>query len=364
MIMTLIMGVKIKLDYQIIYNTLMELNIDGLIEKNGVFNFRCPLCGDSEVSSRKKRGYIIPQQEGRFYCHNCLQSLSFMEFVKRVNYFVFINLIKELKKNDYQQYDRSNTKKEINIKKQTIERKLTDRYVDLISIAELDNKNKIKQYVINRHIPEIHYNNMFYFKGNPYEYYCNTFHSVKYKDKADKRIEYEGVLVPFIDRNKNNVGFSIRVVDNPFLRFVNLMEHDGNFFFGEDDCNWNKPIIVVEGLFDKLSFKSSQVLAMLTANPKLNYIKNNAKNKVIYVFDNEYNNKSIIHSINRCIDNNMYVCIWDDVTTVKDMNDFFKINSNETDVLKYIIKNSYDGFEARLKLDKKIQKINNFYISP
>ena len=347
-----------NIDYHLLYSSIIQLNLDGLIEKNGSFNFRCPLCGDSDKSLHKKRGYIIGTTAPRFYCHNCNKAMTYLDFCKEVSYPVWKDLISQIRKNDVEFYDRERVT-HVTIKKQTIARKLTDCYVDLLSLSEMED-NPIKEYVQNRNIPDKHFNNMFYFKGNPYKYFDDTFHSVKYKDKAEKRIEYEGVLVPMINKDKNNVGFSIRVVGHPTMRFINLTESVDPLFFGEDDCNFNSPIIIVEGLFDKLSFTSPQVLAMQTADPKLSYIKDIAKNKIIYVFDNEYNNYQINRNINKCIDAKVNVFIWDDYQNdVKDMNDLMIKIKDEKKVIEYILKNTYNGYEAVLMLDNKIKSNYN-----
>ena len=47
-------------------------------KSDSVFNFSCPLCGDSKVKKNKARGYFI-ENKGTFvfHCHNCTVSLSF-----------------------------------------------------------------------------------------------------------------------------------------------------------------------------------------------------------------------------------------------------------------------------------------------
>ena len=51
-----------------------------------VFNFRCPICGDSAKKKNKKRGYLY-QKNGKFWycCHNCNVSKSFKNFLKEQN---------------------------------------------------------------------------------------------------------------------------------------------------------------------------------------------------------------------------------------------------------------------------------------
>ena len=52
----------------------------------GLFNFRCPFCGDSQKSKTKARGYLYQKRTDLFYrCHNCGQSNTFSNFLKKLD---------------------------------------------------------------------------------------------------------------------------------------------------------------------------------------------------------------------------------------------------------------------------------------
>ena len=68
--------------------------------KDNLYNFRCPICGDSQKNKNKTRGYIYQVKNNtNFKCHNCGASMSFNNFVKRLIQ-LFINniLLRNLKK--------------------------------------------------------------------------------------------------------------------------------------------------------------------------------------------------------------------------------------------------------------------------
>ena len=45
--------------------------------KADLYNFRCPICGDSQKHKNKARGYMYPvKADMNFKCHNCGASLS------------------------------------------------------------------------------------------------------------------------------------------------------------------------------------------------------------------------------------------------------------------------------------------------
>lgn len=50
------------------------------------YNFRCPLCGDSQKSLHKKRGYVyFAKNAWIFVCFNCGKTMSFISFLKIVD---------------------------------------------------------------------------------------------------------------------------------------------------------------------------------------------------------------------------------------------------------------------------------------
>ena len=54
--------------------------------KPDLFNFRCPICGDSQKHKNKARGYFYQVKANtNFKCHNCGASSSFNNFLKRID---------------------------------------------------------------------------------------------------------------------------------------------------------------------------------------------------------------------------------------------------------------------------------------
>ena len=52
-------------------------------KKQGLWNFRCPHCGDSKKSKTKSRGFVYEKKNNLFFkCHNCGASMSFSAFLK------------------------------------------------------------------------------------------------------------------------------------------------------------------------------------------------------------------------------------------------------------------------------------------
>ena len=55
-------------------------------KQNNLYNFRCPLCGDSEKNKSKKRGYIYEKNnELNYRCHNCGISTTLGNFIREID---------------------------------------------------------------------------------------------------------------------------------------------------------------------------------------------------------------------------------------------------------------------------------------
>ena len=69
--------------------------------KNNLYNFRCPICGDSKKNKNKTRGYLYQVKANTNYkCHNCGASMSFNNFLKKdllVKILSLMNLLSLLK---------------------------------------------------------------------------------------------------------------------------------------------------------------------------------------------------------------------------------------------------------------------------
>ena len=54
--------------------------------KTDLYNFRCPICGDSKKTQSKSRGYLYAvKADINFRCHNCGASMTFSSFLKKID---------------------------------------------------------------------------------------------------------------------------------------------------------------------------------------------------------------------------------------------------------------------------------------
>ena len=58
--------------------------------KNNLYNFRCPICGDSQRNKNKARGYLYQVKNNtNFKCHNCGVNISFNNFLNQLDSVIY-----------------------------------------------------------------------------------------------------------------------------------------------------------------------------------------------------------------------------------------------------------------------------------
>jgi hypothetical protein len=367
------------------------IGLDGYSEHGNLAMFRCPVCGDSRSKSRKKSGYVLglDTESPYFHCHRRNCHFSFLEFIKFNSFQLFKELFTELKKENINNFQKRDISK-VTVKQKNTSSSTNIRYDEHLHTIDCFTDDHIAaRYLRARHIPESNWNDLYFFSGHPYKLFKTLFDSDRYDEKLDKNLNYCGILQPFRDRNKQHIGFGLRlfdyheavklssepdVVDSEFLsrispdgafRFLKLKIHDEDYLLGEDKCDFEKPVVMLEGFFDKISFSSKQFLAMQSTNIKLDYINNLANKDIVYVFDNEWDNNSINRSMKKVIDMGNRVFCWPvKWNKFKDLNDVVKTGLSESEIVRTIMKNSHKGFKAELeisncKLNYKQQKSYN-----
>ena len=344
------------------------LGLDQYTESNNNINFRCPICNDTSKSKTKKSAYIlsIDSDSCRFYCFraSCAANYHFDYFLRLVNYPLYLDYMEERRKYDIKNFKLKKEPSTITIsdvKEKQVYNNVFNKY--LYTISECKEQNEVKQYLIKRKIPEKHFDKIYYFNGNIYDLFGKLFKSNKWKEKASKSyIQSKGVVVPFINQHNENIGLGFRMIDNKHMRFINLIKdnYKDQFFLGEEKCDFNKPIYVVEGMLDKLTFSDdSQVLCMISANSRLNYINQLTDNKVTYIFDYEYMNKGIYKRSEDVIKEGHNLFLWNsDMYEGKDINDLKRFhNKNDKQMLDYIDHNTYNSYEASMMLKKRYDEL-------
>jgi hypothetical protein len=358
----------------IIKKYLSYLNLKQYSEHRSEINFRCPLpnCGDLQSKKSNPRGYVIhlDSTHPRYHCHNCSTDITFYNFIRLIDQRVFQQLKQELKNYKFEDFAKGTKKKDVEVvevkttKKKKKRRKIRKLSDYLYSISEMKRTHRVVKYLKDRRIPKAHWDNLFYFNDNPYDFYDKFFVTDKYENRIARA--FEGVLIPFYNRDDKLYGFTLRNIHPEHIdprRYIKLNYKDDPLdddFIGVNKVNFNKKVYIVEGILDKLSIRrDNQVLAMTSLNTKLTKIpKNINKKNIVYLFDNEYYNLDLIDSALKVINAGYGVMLWDKKMRAKDINALKKENHKngnpwrDDDFFNYFDNRTFYGLEAEMELDK------------
>ena len=308
-------------------------------KKDDLYNFRCPLCGDSQKNKTKCRGYIFRKKNDYFYmCHNCGASTTFYNFLKQVD----PNLLQEYQLERYKNGETGNNnypKPEFQeIKQETPKFK---KALELPSIDSLPEAHFAKNYVQQRRIPET-FSSQLYYAEDFREFVATLGIEKEGLHEDDKRL-----VIPFYDREKNLIAIQGRALGESKLRYITLKLHDDNKkVFGLDRIDEDKLIYVVEGPIDSMFLEN----AVATADSNLESITDVLdKSKVALVFDNEPRNKEIVAKMEKAIDNHFNVVIWPPMIEKKDINDMILDGFSPDEIQDIIDNNTFVNLRAKME---------------
>ena len=309
-------------------------------KKDGIYNFRCPYCGDSQRTKNKARGYLYRlKNDHNFKCHNCGVSRTFTNFLKDMDTVLYDQYVMERYKNGLTG-KRSQTKTpEFKFEKPNFSKKS----FDLPTIAELNKEHLARQYLENRKIPEEYFRELYFCKN--FKEWTNTQkHTFDNLDNDEPRI-----IIPLI-KDKEIFGFQGRSLKKESkIKYITIILNE-NFpkVYGINKIKKGEPIYVTEGPFDSLFIRNS--IAMCGADVHLD---DWGINNVTWIYDNEPRNKQIVERIYKTISNGNSIVIWPNNIKEKDINDMVLAGHNVQSVIE---SNTYSGLEAQLKFNfwKKI----------
>lgn len=284
------------------------------------YNCRCPLCGDSKTNKHKARGYIIekPTIGTIYYCHNCHESIAFINFLKRID----IQLADQYRHDRV--IDRCSAVEQPRIEqKPDISKINRPKFMKgdsplkrLKKVSQLDHDHYVKQYVQKRQIPSKYHYKLFY--APKFKRWVNTIIPNKFADESN---DEPRLIIPFIDRDGNMYGFQGRNFKKDGIRYITIMIDDEMpKVYGLDTVDPRGKVIVVEGPIDSMFLPNS--IAMAGSSVDLSRVfPNKDRSEIVVVMDNEPRNKDIVKRIDKYINDGYSVCIWPDDVHQKDIND-------------------------------------------
>jgi len=296
--------------------------------KADLYNFRCPLCGDSQKNKNKTRGYIYPVKNNtNFKCHNCGASLSFNNFLKELDPTLH-------KQYTLEKFKEGHTGRNFVVEEPKFEfvKPVFKKKLDLPKASEVP---IAREYLEKRKLnPE-----KFYFADKFKEWVNTQKHTFNTIGRDESRI-----IIPMYDIDSNLIGFQGRALGPSPNKYITVMLSDGApKIYGLEKIDQSKPIYIIEGPFDSEFVENS--VAMCGSDID---IRSFNWSDYIWVFDNEPRNREIVNRISKTINRGDKVVIWPSNIKEKDINDIVLAGHNVMDMLK---SNTHSGLEAKIKFN-------------
>ena len=306
--------------------------------RGGVYNFRCPYCGDSQKHKNKARGYIYPNKSDyNFKCHNCGMTRSFTYFLKDHDSSLYGEYIMERYRDGLTGKGTVAPEPNFTFSKPKFRKK--DICDELAKISELNTSHRARKYLVNRGINEDTLSKF---------YYCPNFKKWTNKHKKiydTTENDDERIIIPLRDLEGNLFGYQGRSLDpTSKMRYITVMlDENAPKLYGLEKINTQKPIYILEGPFDSLFVENS--VAMCGSDVD---IRTFGWSNYIWIFDNEPRNREIVSRIERCINRGDQVVIWPTNVKEKDVNEMILAKQN---ICSIIETNTYSELTAKLKLN-------------
>lgn len=315
------------------YINLISIRLDKFkLIKSNLYNFRCPICGDSQKNKNKTRGYLYSVKNNtNFKCHNCGISVSFNNFLKKVDSNLHKQYTLEKFKEGFTGKNFVAEEPEFNFKPPSFDKPKKLK----LNIPKASTNPSSKIYLERRKInPE-----KFYYVDK-FKEWTNSI--IQTFDEKSLNYDESRIIIPLIYQN-NLIGYQGRALNSSNkIKYITIMiDDEAPKIYNLDEVDKEKPVYIVEGPFDSTFIPNC--IAMCGADADVN--KLGIKNSV-WIYDNEPRNIEIVNRISKKIDAGEKVVIWPKTIREKDINEMILSGHN---VEKMINLNTYCGLEAKLK---------------
>ena len=301
--------------------------------KDNLYNFRCPICGDSQKNKNKTRGYIYQVKNNiNFKCHNCGASMSFNNFVKTIDPTLH-------KQYTLEKFKEGHTGRNFVVEAPKLEF-AKPVFKKSLNLPKASTDSRAKEYLENRKIDP----DKFYFADKFMEWTNTQKRTFDTITRDESRI-----VIPMYDSDKNLIGFQGRALGKSFTKYITVMlDEEAPKVYGLDTIDKTSPVYITEGPFDSTFIRNS--IAMCGADVD---ISNWGISNPVWVYDNEPRNREIVERIRKTIDTGDSIIIWPTNIEQKDINDMVLAGHDVMSMLKL---NTYSGLQAKIKFNnwKKI----------
>jgi len=314
-------------------------------KKDYLWNFSCPICGDSKKNLSKARGYVFQKGTNLFYnCHNCGVGTNLGNLIKQVDPSLHKEYVLERYKSGESGF--SNFKApSFDIPAPRFDKVAKEKHFEHAEwVSKLPSGHFCLIYCTNRQFLSTMTDTLLFTPN--YKKFCDALVPNHGKEiTADARL-----VIPFYDKYNTLIGVSGRALENSDykLRYVTLRtnESQDKLIYGMDKVNTNELVKIVEGPLDSMFLTNcvgSGDSALIQTAKLID-----AENKVL-IFDNEPRNKEIVKLMEDAIKLGYDIVIWPNTIEQKDINEMVMSGISPDEIERIISSNTFTGLRAQMK---------------
>ena len=295
--------------------------------KADLYNFRCPICGDSQKNKSKTRGYLYSvKADMNFRCHNCGASMTFSNFLKEMDPSIHKQYV-------FERFKVGKTGRGTVVEEPKFNFE-APKFKPKLDLPKASENPDAKKYLEDRKLDstKFYYTDRFKAWSNSQK---KMFDSVKYDEPR--------IIFPLFYKN-TLVGFQGRSLGPSKVKYITVMiNDDAPKIYGLDNIRTDAPVFITEGPFDSTFIRNS--IAMCGADADVSCW---GVSTPVWVYDNEPRSNEISSRIFRTIAKGESVVIWPNNIHEKDINDMVLAGH---DVQSVVESNVYSGLQAQLQFN-------------
>jgi len=316
-------------------------------KKDYLWNYSCPVCGDSTKNKLKARGFIYRKGNDLFVkCYNCGHGTNIGNLIKYVDATLYDEYVLERYKGGASKHNAHKDVSSILPEENPKLELLMDSVLDGVKRLDmLDGDHPAVQYLINRKIPRDKWDLLYF--APKFKAYTN---SVTAKFQEPILDEHPRMIIPFFKPNGKCFAFQGRAYGSEEPKYYTIkVDETEEKIYGLDRVDYSKRIYVVEGPIDSLFLPNAIAVSGASFDtPTIRQLLTNAT----IVMDNEPRNKDIVKQLDKYIELGYNVCMFPDNIQEKDINDMILAGRTPDEILEVINTNTTSGIEAQLKFSK------------
>jgi len=311
--------------------------------RDNLWNFRCPICGDSRKHKNKARGFIYRKKASFFYkCHNCGVGLTFNNFLKQINHGLHTEyLLEKYKEGETQGNSPVPDKVPFTFETPKFDKSMNRHLDKLVKFCDLEDGHPATQYLEKRQIPKKHWDKL-YFAEKFYEW-SQTIFPEKF---TSINIDYPRLVIPFFDKSGEIFAYQGRAFGKEEPRYITLkIVSEKEKIYGLERIDFDSHVYIVEGPLDSLFIDNCLAVAgadlhLMNLDPQLTTV----------IFDNEPRNEHTVERMFKAVDRSYNVVVWPGHLKQKDINDM--ILSGIKNIKQFIDVHTHQGLTAYLKINQ------------